>query len=69
MNKLLQKDGVRSTVASILSILAGMLVGSVIILLTALFTDQMSRPHNKHGRLFSHKGWYFFHPGFVSSSD
>ena len=42
MSKLLQKDGVRSTLASILSILAGMLVGSIIILLTAIFSSQMS---------------------------
>ena len=42
MNKLLQKDGVRSTIASILSILAGMLVGSIIILLTAIFSKQMN---------------------------
>ncbi len=42
MNKFLQKDGVRSTIASVLSILAGMLVGSVIILLTAIFSKQMN---------------------------
>ncbi len=42
MNKFLQKDGVRSTIASILSILAGMLVGSIIILLTAIFSKQMN---------------------------
>ncbi len=42
MNKFLQKDGVRSTIASVLSILAGMLVGSIIILLTAIFSQQMN---------------------------
>lgn len=42
MNNLLKKDGVRSVLASVISILIGLLVGSILILLVGLFSDSLS---------------------------
>ena len=42
MKKLMQKDGFRSVISSVLCIVAGLLVGFVVMILLALFNENLS---------------------------